>query len=94
MSPTLCESGVKYFIRSSLKESHRLRENYYNTIYNTFMLVLFILCVFGVLFYRYKGKLTIEERRLRDRQKQMYIIGKLQKLSANKNNLITNLPKF
>lgn len=51
-------------------------------------------CAF--LWCRYKGKLTPEEHRLRDRQKQEYIVGKLQRLSAikNQNKLITNLPKF
>lgn len=96
MPPTLCESGVKYFIRSSLKESHCLKEKHYNMIYNVAMMVSFVVCVTGFLWYRYKGKRSVEEQRLRDRQKQMYIVGKLQKLAAikNKNNLITNLPKF
>ena len=94
MSPTLCESGVKYFIRASLKESHRLRENHFNIMYNMILATLFILVIFIFLWYRYKGKTTPEERRLRDRETEAYIMGKLQKLSAIKNESITNLPKF
>ena len=95
MPPTLCESGVKYFIRTSLKESHRIREKYINMWYNIGMLFAFVACISAFLWYRYKGKMSGEDRRLRDHQKQMYIVGKLQKLSAiKKNNLITNLPTF
>ena len=58
------------------------------------MAATFAVCVAGFLWYRYKGKMTPTERALRDRQKQEYIVGKLQKLAAVRNKLITNLPKF
>ena len=94
MLPTLCETGVKYFIRSSLKELHHEREQRINTIFNITMALTFITVVGGFLMYRYKGKLSVEEKQVRSRQKQEYIVGKLQKLAAIRRDKITNLPEF
>ena len=94
MPPTLCEQGVKYYLRASLKEYHKMREKYTNHIFNISMFALFVIGTGIFLFVRYKGKLTPEEISEKERQKQEYIISKLQKLSAIKQNknMITGLP--
>tara|TARA_B000000477_G_scaffold75194_1_gene63240 strand:- start:388 stop:687 length:300 start_codon:yes stop_codon:yes gene_type:complete len=95
-NPVLCEPGIKYYLRSSLKESHKFKEKYINFFYNIVMFCLFILVLFSILYYRYKGKLTAGEIALKNRRKQEYIVSKLQQLSAIKKNknMITDLPIF
>lgn len=96
--PSLCEPGVKYFIGRSLKESHKFKEKYTNYFYNIGMTIFFFGSIIGFLMYRYKGQITKEEVVLKNRQKQEYIITKLQRLSAIKektnHDMITNLPSW
>ena len=96
--PSLCEPGVKYFIGHSLKESHKFKEKYMNYFYNIGMTLIFFGSIAGFLIYRYKGRITPQETALKNRQKQEYIVSKLQRLSAikEKNNqeMITNLPSW
>ena len=95
-NPILCEPGIKYFLRTSLKESHKFKERYINFFFNIGMLGLFVIVLFSILYYRYKGKLTPREIALKNRRKQEYIVSKLQKLSDIKknNNMLTDLPVF
>ena len=95
-SPVLCEPGVKYFINCSLRETNRIKEKRFNFFFNIIMTLFFLLILFGILFYKYKGKMSVEEKQKKQKKKQEYIISKLQYLSAirDKNNLniISNLP--
>ena len=95
---SLCEPGVKYFIGCSLKESHRFKENYINFFYNIGMFFVFFGSVIGFLVYRYKGRITSHEKIAKNRQKQEYIMNKIQSLSAirekQNTDMITNLPKW
>ena len=95
-NPVLCEPGIKYYLRSSLKESHKFKEKYINFFYNIGMFVIFIVVLFSILYYRYKGRLTKGEVELKNRRKQEYIVSKLQQLSAIKKNneMLTNIPLF
>ena len=92
--PKLVEPGVKYFFNATLNQCRIIKEKYYNFIFNVIMLILFILIVSSILYYNYKGRITKEERDIKLRQKQEYIISKLQFMQEIKknNNLITELP--
>tara|TARA_Y100000768_G_scaffold383921_2_gene366937 strand:- start:1567 stop:1872 length:306 start_codon:yes stop_codon:yes gene_type:complete len=95
-NPILCEPGIKYFVKKSLIDSHKFKERHSNIIYNVSMLLVFIITLGLILYYRYKGKLTHGERIIKNRRKKEYIVSKLQQLSAIKknNNMITNLPSL
>lgn len=60
------------------------------------MMVAFVLIVGGFLTYKYKGKPTPGEIVRKNRDKQEYIISKLQQLSAVRSkesgDMITDLP--
>jgi hypothetical protein len=58
--------------------------------------MLFMIVLFSILYYRYKGKLTPGEVTVKNRKKQEYIVSKLQQLSAIKQNktMLTDLPLF
>ena len=50
----------------------------------------------GLLYYKYKGKLSSEEKYIKERKKKQYLFQKLHQLSYEKQKesqqLITNLP--
>lgn len=98
--PTLIEPGTKHFIRGTLKQCHKFKEKYINTIFNISAFVALCTTIGLLLWWRYKGKLTSHEIAEKNRQKQEYLISKLQQLSAirkqknNAQNMITDLPTF
>jgi len=94
--PILCEPGIKYFLKSSLNESHKFKEKYINFFFNVSMLIFFIVIVCCILYYRYKGRLTPSQIAIKHRREKEYIVSKLQQLSAikTKNNMLTDLPTF
>jgi hypothetical protein len=94
--PSLIEPGTKYFIQGTLKQCKLFKEKYTNTIFNVGAALTLCIFVAVVLWWRYKGKLTHHEIAEKNRQKQEYIISKLQQLSAirTNNNMLTDLPTF
>lgn len=94
--PALTEFKTKYYIKNSLKEARLLKDKYITIFVNIFLLLLFIIVIGGLLLYKYKGKLTEEEKNKKDYEKKLYIFQKLQKYSYDKQKesqqLITNLP--
>lgn len=97
---SLIEPGMKYFLGSTLRECRLFKYAHYNVIFNSIMTLLFLLVIGSLLFYCYKGKLTPAEIALKNRQKQEYIISKLQQLALYKKkqtqsqSLITDLPSW
>lgn len=99
VKPYLTEPGVKCYLDYALKHCHTIRINYYNTIYNIFLFVGFILILGITLFIKYKGKPTEEEKQQKDREKKQYIMKKIQnfqvaKREEQKETLITGLPHW
>ena len=92
--PLLTEPGVKNFLHRSLIECKNYKNNYYSTMFNIIILLLFVLGITLLFIYRYNGGISKQEINSRNRKKQEYIFKKLQQLSTNKKNenLITDLP--
>lgn len=94
--PNLTEPGVKYFLSQTLKECRKFKDQYMTIIFNVSMLLLLILIIGGLLHFKYKGKLKPHEIKRKNREKQEYIISKLQQIALVKqkqnSDLITNLP--
>lgn len=97
-NPRLVENGVKYFLNETLKQCHKFKENLHNWLFNMGLFVCFSLILVIVLTYKYKGKLTPIEKQKKDREKQQYILTKIQKFQEAKKKahqeLITGLPKW
>ena len=100
--PKLIEPGVKYFFKGVLKECNNYKQKNYNFIYNLSLFLLFFIILGIILFYRYKGNKTPQEKYIKSMKDKQYIMSKLvyynrvnldnqQKI---KNNMITNLPDF
>ena len=100
IKPTLIEPGVKYFLNGTLKECRKFKDNYISVIFNISMILLLFVLIGGFLMYRYKGKPTPAELELKNRQKQEYIVSKLQQLAIEKKKnavnttMITGLPEW
>lgn len=96
--PLLTEPGVKYFLSQALKQSHQIREQFHNTIFNIGMLIFFLLLLGLILLYKYRGKLTPVEIAQRNKEKQQYILERIQNFQIAKQRahqeLITGLPQW
>ena len=100
--PKLIEPGVKYFFKGILKECHNYKQKNYNLVYNISLFILFFSILGIILFYRYKGNKTSQERYQKNLQDKQYIMSKLvyynranlENQQRVQNNMITNLPDF
>ena len=96
--PILVENGVKYFLNETLKQCHKFKENFQNWIFNIGLLLLFLTILGCILIYKYKGKMSPMEKQNKDREKQQYILSKVQKFQLAKKQahqeLITGLPNW
>jgi len=98
VKPSLTEFTTKYYVRHSLKEARIFKDKYITIFVNIILFLSFIMLFGGLLYYKYKGKLTPEEKYRISKQKQQYIFEKLHRISYEKQKeqqtLITNLPTF
>ena len=100
MKPNLIEPGVKYIINKTFINSRFLKEKYHNTLFNIFMLLLIFGLITCLLLYKYKGKLTEDQIKLRNYKNKKYLLQKINELNYIKvkenkeKNMITNLPLF
>ena len=96
--PTLTEPGVKYFLSQTLKQCHIAKDKFHNVVFNVSVLSGLLLFLAGVLFYKYKGRLTPAEKASNDREKQQYILSKIKQFQESKKlahqELITGLPSW
>lgn len=96
--PLLTEPGVKYFLNQALKQSHIIRENFHNMVFNIGMFIFFLLILGGILIYKYKGRLTPVEIAQKDKEKHQYILERIKNFQIAKQNahqkLITGLPEW
>jgi hypothetical protein len=96
--PALTEPGVKYFLHQTLKQCHAVRDNFHNTVFNIGLFIAFLLILGLVLLYKYKGKLTPAEIQKKNKEKQEYILSKVQKFQQAKRiahqEIITGLPEW
>ena len=95
---------VKSFFSGVLKGCNQIRSNHYNTLFNVSMFALFAFLLCSILYFKYKGKLTPEEKERKTQQEKQYILTRLNNVSAVINmdrqkvgnittaNLITDLP--
>jgi hypothetical protein len=96
--PSLTEPGVKFFLHQTLKQCHVVRENFHNMVFNIGLFIAFLLVLGLILMYKFKGKMTPAEIEQKNREKQQYILSKIQKFQQAKRvarqELITGLPAW
>lgn len=96
--PKLIEPGIKYFLDQSLKKCHKFKKSHYNYIVNIGLFIGFFTLFGLILLYKYKGKLSPEERKKKDYEKYKYILDKVKQTREDKlkmnQQLITGLPNW
>lgn len=96
--PFLVEGGFKYFINESLRSCKRVKQEYINNIFNISLLIFLIGGIFAFLYIKYKGKLTEEDIKLREKKKEQYILARIQNYQddkrKNSQKLISGLPHW
>ena len=101
VKPELIESNVKYFLNSTLENTHKFKEKYYNNIFNIILFLGLSLLIIVILIVKYKGNKGTKELELKKSRDKQYIIQRLLKIKKDNiiqrnidNNLITNLPLY
>jgi hypothetical protein len=96
--PSLTEPGVKYFLYESLKRCRDYRNQYKNQMINLGILLVFLLITISILIYKYKGKMTPQEKQVKENEKKHYILSKIKNYQDAKRTahqqLITSLPQW
>ena len=96
--PTLTEPGVKYFLHQTLKQCHIVKDRFYNSVFNIGLFIAFLIALGLILLYKYKGRLTPVEIEKKNKEKQQYILSKIQNFQEAKRQahqeLITGLPNW
>lgn len=96
--PKLTEPGIRSFVGKSLREYHKYRDSFTSILFNMIMLASFVATVSGILYWRYKGRITPQEQAFKNREKKEYLFTKLQTLATMKERvrpgMITNLPTW
>ena len=95
-SPLLTEPGMHYFMRETLKQCRNRKSLMYTRIYNLLLLLAFFLILGIFLYYKYKGKLTPDEKKKKNLTQEKYILEKIKqtqsKTKKQQNLIITDLP--
>ena len=99
--PLLVEPGMRYFLGKSLKNCRTFKDQHICFFFNIGMVGVFILILSLILLFKYRGKLTVQEKAAKNVKKHEYIISNLQQLSTYKQqqrrasgDLITDLPSW
>ena len=97
-TPRLVEPGTRYFLGETLHQCAVFKKKYYNDMLNI-SIACIVISFFGLLlYYKYKGKLTPSQKMLKDREKQHYILSRIQNYQDAKKNQrhanITGLPSW
>ena len=97
--PVLTEPGVKYFMSEVLKTCKDKKAVFTNNIFNLVLFLIFLLIMGGFLYYKYRGRLTPEEKDAKFREQKQDVLARLNalnvKIETSKKggaNMITDLP--
>lgn len=96
--PQLVEGKVRACIHHSLARCHQFKEKYYSTLQTAGLLIAFVLFYGGILFFRYRGKPTVEEMRQKHLEMQKQVLSKVREYQDVRlrvsQQLLTGLPHW
>jgi hypothetical protein len=88
--PLLTEPGVKYFMNQVLKQCNEQKYVFTNTVFNLVLFLIFVLIIGGFLYYKYRGKLTPEEKDAKYREQKQDMLSRLNSLNVKIENTRRN----
>ena len=97
-SSRLTEPGVRSFLCGILKQCRDKKNALYSRLFNIAASLLFVGMLVGILYYKYKGKIPEVEKKIKQKNVEMYIIEKIKSMKKKKkkdqNLIITELPQL
>jgi hypothetical protein len=80
----LTEPGIKSYFKESFQQCKEYKLGYYTRVLNVGLLVLFAACLFTILYFKKKGKISPELRRKKNEEDRMYIVNRIRSLQIVK----------
>ena len=74
----LTEPGIKQYFQDSFEKCKEYKLNYYTTLVNICLFIIFILILGGILYIKKKDKLTPQQKKKKDEEDRQYIIQKIK----------------
>jgi hypothetical protein len=74
----LTEPGIKQYFQDSFEKCKEYKLNYYTTVVNIGLFIVFILILGGVLYMKKKDKLTPQQKKKKEEEDRQYIIQKIK----------------
>ena len=74
----LTEQGIKQYFQDSFEKCKEYKLNYYTTVVNIGLFIVFILILGGVLYMKKKDKLTPQQKKKKEEEDRQYIIQKIK----------------
>jgi hypothetical protein len=97
-APSLVEPGTRFFLNQTLNNCSMFKKKYYNDMLNWTIACMIVFAIGAFLYYKYKGKPTPSQKMLKDREKQHYILSRIQNYQDAKKRQshtnITGLPSW
>ena len=92
----LTEPGIKNLFLQNLNECKQTKLNYNTKCLNIALFAGFFVCLGVLLYVKYRGRLSKEEKDTRKERDRMYILNQIKMVQIDRqhrnNDLITNLP--
>jgi hypothetical protein len=92
MYPKLVENKIKNTVHYNLHFCHRLKEKYFNFLYNIFCFIILTSIISSILYFKFKGQDNKEAIKKRNNEKRDYLLYNLRKFQNISNKSITNIP--
>ena len=93
----LVEPGVRFFLRKTLRNCREKKNIVYTRLFNIGLFLAFVSVLGGILYYKYKGKLTPAEKKARKDKEELYLTEKIKSMKVqvkrDSNMIITDLPR-
>ena len=77
----LTEPGIKQYFEESFQKCKEYKLNYYTTVVNIGLFIVFVLILGGVLYMKKKEKLTPQQKRKKEEEDRQYIMQQIKSLS-------------
>tara|TARA_X000000950_G_scaffold289533_1_gene415001 strand:+ start:34712 stop:35044 length:333 start_codon:yes stop_codon:yes gene_type:complete len=94
--PKLVDPSIKYIVHKSLQACNKVKNNHTNIVFNCSMFIGLVSLIGFILYMKYKGKLTPEQKAEKKEKDKVFIFTKLKQMEMirkkENNDLITNLP--
>lgn len=90
--PSLVEPNIKNIVNYNLNYCHKIKNHYYNFLFNLACFI-FIICIIGsILYIKYNKNKDFKQKKIDENKKRDYILYNLRKYQNIKNKPITNIP--